>query len=247
MYQKQYESRLGINPPSRWQNRQQRQFRWLPLKDENGSSYPWAIDGKLDPVFHDWLAQRWMEKFNCIDIFEAKADVLSYMINNPERLEVKWVEYQGFMHAKFHNANTRLKNGLPIPQQEQDELKRHIGALTRSLPETSALSMTAPERVDLPPQLQPSQSIEQEAKQVDFLQELSRVAKPMPKVKEPTPRNEIEEINVWLADPILRKEVPSSTLAKFECVLNEYGEPIQAIAYKDADEIQGLEKLENVD
>lgn len=281
MYQKQYDSRLGINPPSRWQNRQQRQFRWLPLEDESGNPYPWAVEGKLDKEFHQWLAQRWMKQFNSIDIFRAGADVLSHMINHPEKLEVKWLEYQAFIYAKFENAQSRLQNGLPIPEEEQRELKQHTGALIRSLPDSSALSMMSPPKVDLPPQLQPSSTtevkqlppsqaakvefdshqelqqplevnlspkpIEEQIKKIDVVQELSGVTKSMPKPKEPTPKNELEEINIWLSDPILRKEIPSSVLAKFELVLDEQGHPIQAIAYKDADEIQRLEKIENID
>ena len=49
--------------------------------------------------------------------------------------------------------------------------------------------------------------------------------------------------HTWRSDPILRKEVPQATLAKFECIENEWGEPIEAIAYKDADEIQALEGM----
>ena len=115
--------------------------------------------------------------------------------------------------------------------------------LTRSLPDTSALSMIAPEKVELPPQLQSSQPTLQQVKQINVLQELPGLTKSMPKPNEPTPKNEIEEINVWLSDPILRKEVPQATLAKFECIENEWGEPIEAIAYKDADEIQALEGM----
>lgn len=246
MYQKKYDSRLGIKPPGEWKNRQQRQFNWLPLADEQGNPYPWVINGKLDRVFHQWLGQRWMEKFKCADIFQAKADVLSYMINNPERLEVKWLEYQEFMHAKFSNAQVRLQNGCDISEREKEELRRHSGALTRSLPDTSPLSMIAPEKVELPPQLQASPPpTQKQAKQINLLQELPKVTRSMPKAKEPTPKNEIEEINLWLADPILRKEVQHKAFSKFECVLNENGEAIQAVGYKDADEIRRLEEVEN--
>lgn len=281
MYQKQYDSRLGINPPSQWPSNRAAGYPWLPLKDEEGNIYPWIVNRKLDPIFHEWLAERWAEKYRVKDIFQAKADVIAYMMNNPHRLEIKWLEYQGFMHHKFENAQARLQNGCEISEEEQRELKKHTGALIRSLPDSSALSMMSPPKVDLPPQLQPSSTtevkqlppsqaakvefdshqelqqplevnlspkpIEEQIKKIDVVQELSGVTKSMPKPKEPTPKNELEEINIWLSDPILRKEIPSSVLAKFELVLDEQGHPIQAIAYKDADEIQRLEKIENID
>lgn len=246
MYQKQYNPLLGIKPPSQWRCNRAKGRPWLPLKDEEGNVYPWIVNGKLDPVFLQWLAQRWSEKFKVKDIFQAKADVIAYMMNNPDRLEIKWIEYQSAMHAKFENAQARLQNGVLISEGEKEELRLHSGALTRSLPETSPLSMIAPEKVDLLPQLQASPSpTQQQAKQINLLQELPNVTRSIPKAKELTPNNEIEEINVWLADPILRKEIQHKALAKFDCVLNEWGEPIQAIAYKDADEINRLEKVEN--
>ncbi len=265
MYQKNYDSRLGIDPPSQWSSNRAKGYPWLPLKDEEGTIYPWIVDGKLDPNFHEWLAERWFERYGGVDIYQAKADVIAYMMNNPHRLEPRWLEYQGFMHGKFQNAQIRLQHGCEIPEEEQEELRKHTGALTRSLPPTSVLSLASPGVVELPPQLQPVQltkelppsqakavegnstSTKEPVKEVDISKELSGLTKSMPKPNEPTPNNELEEVNRWLADPILRQELPGSTLAKFELIVDEQGHPIKAIGYKDADEIEALEKLENID
>lgn len=251
--QRQYDPRLGINPPTQWKNRQQRQFNWMPLEDEDGNPYPWAINGKLDPTFRQWLAHRWMERFGSKDIFQAGADVLSYLINNPHRLEVKWLEYQEYMQKRVENIQSRLQSGGNISDTEKAEIVQHRRALTESLPPSSSLYALAPEPVALHPQLAPTIKPMElppvESRQLNIMSELAQLteAKSLKKVEPPKPVDEMAELNEWLADPILRPEVARKALKLYECELNAQGEPIRTIARRNSEELQALEQIENVD
>ena len=253
-----YNKALGICSPQERYGAQDKSRRWLPLKDENDQPYPWAVGKALDRPFHQWCAKRWMEKYKCVDIYQAQADVLGYFINNPERLEVRWYEYQEFMLGKFENAQTRLQNGLEIKDEEKAELRDNIGALTRGLPESSPLSLVAPQPIPLN-QL-PAQITPQLAQQINTLQEAPTVKVLPEKVEEKRevvyqlnvldvlaeirnripgkkqnaePLSEIDDLNIQLADSVLLKEVTEAKLARFTYEVDANGAPCFVTGYRD--------------
>ena len=98
-------------------------WQWLP-------EGVWNIDSKLDPAFQEWLAKRWMAKFDDIaDIHEAKANVLAYFRNDPAKLPIKWEEYQNHYLSKGQNIKTRIENGCRINDEEKQDFVTRASAL----------------------------------------------------------------------------------------------------------------------
>ena len=112
-------------------------WQWMP----EGA---WNINGKLDPAFQEWLAKRWLAKFEDIaDLYEAKANVLSYFRNDPVKLPIKWEEYQGQYIAKGQNIKTRVEHGCKIKEQEKQEFCDRLSAL-KPLDESQSVSANQP-------------------------------------------------------------------------------------------------------
>ncbi len=98
-------------------------WQWLP-------EGVWNINGKLDPAFQEWLAKKWLAKYDDIaDIYEAKANVLAYFHNNPQKLPIRWEEYQAQFIAKGENLKTRMEHGCQIKEREKQEFCDRLSAL----------------------------------------------------------------------------------------------------------------------
>ncbi len=129
-----------FSPASSW--------RWLP-------DGPWNIDGKLDRNFQEWLAKKWVAKYGD-DIYEAKANVLSYFRNDPAKLPIKWEQYHSEFQARFENIDTRLKNGITVsPEQRLNAIANARAVLPLS--EGQQQTTKQPPVIHQPiPQLKPS-------------------------------------------------------------------------------------------
>ena len=118
---------------------QQINWRWLP-------EGPWNVEGKLDHNFQEWLAKKWVAKYGD-DIYEAKANVLSYFRNDPAKLPIKWEQYHSEFQARFENIDTRLKNGITVsPEQRLNAIANARAVLPLSeqqQPTTNQLSVTS--------------------------------------------------------------------------------------------------------
>ncbi|WP_342597360.1 hypothetical protein VKI21_02085 [Cyanobacterium aponinum UTEX 3222] len=86
-------------------------WEWLPDGE-------WKVDHKLDPIFHDWLAKKWMVQYQKSDFFQAKADVLAYFQKTPERLEIRWLQYQEELNARNkHRQQIGITDPTPTNRQ----------------------------------------------------------------------------------------------------------------------------------
>ncbi len=101
-------------------------FNWLPPG-------PWSIDGKLDPSFRDWLASEWIKEYGGT-IHQKRANVLAYFQNKPAMLPVQWERYRNEYCDRARNAQTRLRSGMAIADNEQQQLLNHHGAILKPLP-----------------------------------------------------------------------------------------------------------------
>ncbi len=119
-------------------------WRWLP-------EGPWNIDGKLERNFQEWLAKKWVAKYGD-DIYEAKANVLSYFRNDPAKLPIKWEQYHSEFKARFENIDTRLKNGITVsPEQRLNAIANARAVLPMSEEQQPTTSKQAPvNNVQLP-------------------------------------------------------------------------------------------------
>ena len=112
-------------------------WQWMP----EGA---WNINGKLDPAFQEWLAKRWLAKHkDILDIYEAKANVLAYFCNKPEKLPIRWEEYQEEFLAKADNIKTRLDHQCKIKDKEKKDFLDRLGAL-KPLDESQSVSANNP-------------------------------------------------------------------------------------------------------
>ena len=120
-----YDRALGVNPPEYQKDLQQRGFNWL-LPGE------WAIDGKLDPNFHEWLAQSWLKNYGG-NLDETKANVLINFKKDPANIPIRWEQYRSQVLKRYGNASLRMANGVELKEEEQQELIKHSRAIANPL------------------------------------------------------------------------------------------------------------------
>ncbi|MEM9539985.1 MAG: hypothetical protein AAGA60_10860 [Cyanobacteria bacterium P01_E01_bin.42] len=96
----------------------------------NEEPTPWLLPPKsklnnviFDPSFIEWHGQRWMTKFKKQDIHEAKGDFRASLLNNPDRIPIRWEEYEGAMK---HYAGTVLTQAANDPIGVREHDKQHI-------------------------------------------------------------------------------------------------------------------------
>ena len=106
---------------------QNQTFNWLPMG-------PWNIDGKLDPNFRDWLANKWVTDYGK-DIHTQRANVLSHFKKDPANLPIRWEQYQGEYLHRFQNAQLLISRGIEVKPQVQNTLIINQRALTAELPQ----------------------------------------------------------------------------------------------------------------
>lgn len=98
------------NTPSNVSNKL-KAWEWMPDGE-------WKVDHKLDPIFHDWLAKKWMVQYQKSDLFQAKADVLAYFQKTPERLSIRWLQYQEELNARNkHRQQIGITDPTPSNRQ----------------------------------------------------------------------------------------------------------------------------------
>ena len=106
---------------------QNQTFNWLPYG-------PWNIDGKLDPNFRDWLANKWVTDYGK-DIHTQRANVLSHFKKDPANLPIRWEQYQGEYLNRFQNAQLLTSRGIAVKPEVQNTLIINQRALTAELPQ----------------------------------------------------------------------------------------------------------------
>ena len=112
-------------------------WKWLP----EGA---WNINGKLDPAFQEWLAKKWLAKYDDLaDIYEAKANVLAYFHNDPQKLPIRWEQYQEEFLSKAENIKTRLDHECKIKDKEKKDFLDRLSAL-KPLDESQSVSANQP-------------------------------------------------------------------------------------------------------
>jgi hypothetical protein len=256
-------------------------FRWLV-------DGPWCIDGKLDPNFRDWLAQKWLDQYGG-DIDSKRADVLTHFKKDPDNLPIRWEQYQGEYLKRVQNTQILLDNGVEIPPEYQDRLIANQRALTAELPpELNPLAVTAPALpvtrgygevgstqtasvaaplVNAPASVPaptkenwqayqlyqpipksepatPEQIAEAKAKIQSFLKGFgssrpnvtpSKALTEDPEMRtseiEARNRRNLEELNRWIVDPVLRSEAMRRVMLSdcYKCLFTEDGTPHQVI------------------
>lgn len=109
-----------------------------PALDYYGEEFtPWLLPPRsrldnivFDPRFIEWHGKRWLEKFKKQDIHAAKADFRSSLLNKPDRILIRWQEYEA---ANKHYAGTVLtqssKNPIGIREEEKQHILRYQSAL----------------------------------------------------------------------------------------------------------------------
>ncbi|MGL5075081.1 MAG: hypothetical protein ACRDBG_04485 [Waterburya sp.] len=98
----------------------------------------WSIEGKLDPNFQEWLAKKWLDWFGDRykgDLFAAKADVLAYFVNQPEKLPIRWQQYHEEYKYRFKVTKQTIDAGVKIDKEYQQRLGRNSRAVTTPLDE----------------------------------------------------------------------------------------------------------------
>ncbi len=63
---------------------------------------------RKDKDFIDWLARDWVTRYNDMTLNKARSNVRSYFINDPEKTEIRWNEYQ--VELKERQSNNQLIN-----------------------------------------------------------------------------------------------------------------------------------------
>ena len=85
--------------------------------------------GELDPSFCDWLARKWVARYQNCDLLESIANVKCYFKNDPDKLPIQWEYYQQEYLVKVDNIKVRIDSGCNISSQEQVRMFSQINAL----------------------------------------------------------------------------------------------------------------------
>ena len=237
-------------------NLQQRNFNWLP-------DGPWNLDGKLDPEFRDFVAKDWLKRFGG-DIHSKRADVLSHFKKDPANLPIRWEQYQSEYLNRYENTQTLLNNGVEIPEDYQDRLIANQRAITAQLPqELNPVLQPQPAITSLPVSTRTlslskvSQVIKNEegqsyklfrAADLEIAPEQAKanreflagaIANVLGKksFKEaPKTLPLIEQLNIWINDPILRETAinqVNKNRDRFECLFDGDGIPYQVVELEE--------------
>jgi hypothetical protein len=100
---------------------------WIP----NGA---WKMpSGAIDGGFVDWLARKWLNWYGDRlkdDLYAARGDVVTYFLNNPNRLPIRWEQYQQETEHRYQNAQLRMQHDMTLSDQEQQTLIARSRAIT---------------------------------------------------------------------------------------------------------------------
>lgn len=88
----------------------------------------WNINGEIDPAFVEWLAKKWVIAFE-YDLPEARANVVAHFKNDPDKLPIRWKQYQEEYCIKIQNLKERIDNDCTIPPKQKEEAMNNISAL----------------------------------------------------------------------------------------------------------------------
>lgn len=100
-----------------------------------GEDTPWLEKPKRPGVvrwnkgFLRWHGERWKEAFAKSDVHQAMGDFRMSLINNPDKIEGRWDEYQGYMLDRFNAIMRCHEAGIAIADSEKQYLVAHSQAL----------------------------------------------------------------------------------------------------------------------
>lgn len=92
---------------------------------------PWLEEPKRTQfvVFHkafaEWGGQRLKAQFQKADLYQAMGDFLASLKNDPDKISIRWDEYQS--HVTHHAAtiSARLNNGIQVGDDEKQKILKH--------------------------------------------------------------------------------------------------------------------------
>ncbi len=87
---------------------------------------------RFNPEFLRWHGERWMKKYQTLDIYEAMADFKSALLNNPEKIIIRWEEYEMYIANRVYNIKTRLENDVSVTPEEKAQVEKHLPVINRS-------------------------------------------------------------------------------------------------------------------
>ncbi len=123
------------NDPDFTQNRPVEKHPDLTYKAEDT---PWlepptrVNHTRFNPEFLRWQSERWMKKYQTLDIYEAMADFKSSLLNNPEKIIIRWEEYEMYIANRVYNIKTRLENDVTVTPEEKAQVEKHLPVINRS-------------------------------------------------------------------------------------------------------------------
>ncbi len=206
---------------------------------------PWLTDtGFLQEHFVRDRADVWQKG----DHFQAKAfgamaieDVMGIICKhyakyeNHANLEIDWHSYCLKNQRYLQNVKQRLDAGIEIQSSEQAEVLSRLPTLTQA--STSVYAPSAPTALPTPNLPSPTEIPAAVIKRLGLLTQ----AKAMPSQTRSEPRelrsmDRLDRLNLWIQDPILRKEaVREAKGAGYAVAYNDAGIPVRVM---DPDECE---------
>jgi hypothetical protein len=210
----------------------------------DGDNTPWLNpprndrgDINFNPDFLDWQGKRWKDNFGSPDLAGAIANFRASLINKPERIQIRWDEYQMHFSQRLQSNMALHEAGIAIPEAEQKHLVQHSRALkgfvveeapvlapaakevpilTES-PEPSPLPSKAPKGAENPDSYRiftAASLPERTAPPAEVLEKLrnlsKNIGKKMPKATQTTDEpeeTELEWLNRRIKDPSYRAQI----------------------------------------
>ncbi len=130
-------------------NPQDLSWGWLPDGD-------WKLEGKLDPIFHDWLAKDFNRRFEDSKktIFDYKSDAKAFLRNDPQRLPDMWEKYQQETLYRYQETKAAIDSGMNVDLEYQQALVDRQRAVTTLNPCTEGTNHQAYQLYEAPRQEQ---------------------------------------------------------------------------------------------
>jgi hypothetical protein len=251
-------NQIAFDPSSsRGVKTSEQKFDWLPPG-------PWAIDGKLDPHFRDAIAQDWVSRYGgdlhqrrADVLIHLKKDPANLAIRW-EQYSSGWLHRYENTHILLANGipikpeyqKRLIENHRAITQPLPPELNPIAippavgpGFILPSV-ETKAIAPTPAPKPDNGENAQayeywdaePEADSETTQKYKDLISDFLGKFGGGSKAREPEPKppTELERLNSWINDPILRPEVLKKVMAsdRYSVEFNEEGNPFQIIEEK---------------
>jgi hypothetical protein len=219
------------------------------IPDEGQSSAPRDVKKvKMSPtavmkdllsnqVFQLWWANRVKQtKFGAEQlVLTPEAFVRASIRKNPEQALDMFESFQDEMSHRVDNFQLRAANDCQISADEQEQIKAiaPYATATISAPVLPAAKLEAPDSAENPEayKLYQPKQVEAAPPPAGILEKLKQTAArfSMPKASKVEPSSELDELNRWIADPLLRPEALKRVMGSdlYTTDFDEEGVPYQ--------------------